>query len=506
MGLNFLKKLNPKHQKVAELPSADAAVSGDISKRDLFRCRANFGVNLGSCFIREKWMFEEMMNGKETELEAIKEDIKLNGVDGAREKLERFWREFMNDDDWNWLQSHGVNSVRIPIGYWNIDNGSFTRDTPFEEVTPVYNNSWNILKTNFIEAAARFDITVLVDLHALPGGANNDAHSGESSGNSNSALFWKDHKYQDKMIDAVRFMARDLKGYENIAGIQVVNEAMSSDSSNGQPRYYEKGLKAVREEDASLPFVISDAWNPGKFAEWVQDIQGSDKNLGVVIDTHCYRMFTSDDQNKSGQQIIDDLQNDFVTNIRDNAKGVDFMMGEFSCVLSGNSWKLSNVNPDDPNDPGRKELASQFGKRQIYYALQRAMAGVYFWSYKFPYSWGEWDARVVLGDYINAPKVKQVPEGAFEQLRDRELDAHKNYWNNVGGNYEFDRYEDGFTDGWNDCDAFASSGSMIGRKEAIKFARLQEHIESKGRLDHLWEYEQGYDKAVEQYVNNFYEL
>lgn len=446
------------------------------------------------------------MNGNETELDAVKADIQSNGVDGARSNLERFWTEFMTDDDWKWLQSHGVNSVRIPIGYWNVDNGSFTKGTAFEEVSPVYNNSWNIFKSNFIDAAAKFDISVLVDLHALPGGANADAHSGESAGDENSPLFWTDHLYQDRMVDAVRFMAKDLKQFDNIAGLQVVNEAMSNDSSNSQVRYYEKCLEAVREEDATLPLVISDAWIPTKFAEWVQDAQGSEKNLGVVIDTHCYRMFTSEDQNKSAQQIIDDLQNDFLTNIRDNSKGVDFMLGEFSCVLSGNSWKLSNVSPDDPNDHGRKELAAQFGKRQVELALQRAPAGIYFWSYKFPYLWGEWDARVVLGDYIKAPEIKQPPKGFFEQLRDKEFGAHKDYWNNVGGNYEFDRYQDGFQDGWTVCESFAKSGSMLGRREAVKFAKLQNHIQSKGRLDHLWEYEQGYDKAVEQYASNFYEI
>lgn len=505
MGLNFLKKLSPKHQKVAKLPSADAAVSGELSNRDLFRCRTNFGVNLGSCFVREKWMFEDLMNGKETELDAVKDDIQAHGIDGARDNLERFWNEFMTDEDWNWLQSHGVNSVRVPIGYWNVDNGSFTKGTAFEEVSPVYNNSWNIFKSKFIEAAAKFGISVLVDLHALPGGANSDAHSGETVADA-SPLFWKNHLYQDQMIDAVRYITRDLKGFDNIAGLQVVNEASSNDSSNGQFRYYEKCLKAVRDEDTTLPLIISDAWIPNKFAEWVQDIQGLEKNLGIVIDTHCYRMFTSEDQNKSAQQILDDLQNDFLTNIRDNSKGIDFMLGEFSCVLSGNSWNLSNVNPDDPNDPERKNLAAKFGKCQVELALQRAPAGIYFWSYKFPYLWGEWDARIVLGDYINAPKVKQPSEGAFELMRDSELEAHKNYWNNVGGNYEFERYLDGFQDGWNDCESFAKSGSMIGRREAIKFARLQNHIQSKGWLDHLWEYEQGYDKSVEQYANNFYEL
>lgn len=505
MGVKFWKKAIKVKQKVANLPTSDAAIT-DVTTKEWYRCRTNFGVNLGSCFVREAWMFPNMMNGKQTELHAVEEDIKNKGMDGAREYLEEFWKGFMTDDDWHWLKSHGCNGIRVPVGYWNIDNGSYTKDLAFANVAPVYSNSWNILKTHFIEAAAGYDIAVLVDLHALPGGANTDAHSGEELRSRDTVKFWKNHSFQDKMADAVGFMARDLKGYDNVSGIQVVNEAMFDEPSGGEFRYYELCLNSVRAEDKTMPIIISDGWSAQRFTEWIQKIQGTDRNLGLVVDEHCYRMVTLEDQKKTAQRITDDLQHDLLTNIKENGRGVDFMVGEYSCVLSKSTWMLSNVNPDNPNELERKKLAAQFGHRQVELGLKRSPTALYFWSYKFPHPWGEWDARVVLGNYYNAPKITLPSDGQYEQIRDKLVDAHIKHWTRVGGNYEFDRYRDGFADGWADCLKFAEKGSMIGRRQAVKFARLQEHIKAKGKLDHLWEYEHGFDESLAQFQANFFKI
>lgn len=488
------------NQDSINLPSVGLAITS-ASQREIYRCRTNFGVNLGSCFVRESWMYGDMMNGKRTELQAVEQDISSRGEGGAREHLEQFWRNFMNGDDWSWLQSHGMNSVRIPIGYWNIGGGAFTEGTAFGGVAHVYSNSWNILKSHFIEPAAQRGISVLVDVHGLPGGANRDAHSGESEGSAN---FWSDFGSHDRMAEAVRFIARDLMPYENISGIQVVNEAVTEDPSNGQFDYYQKCLRAIREEDSTIPVVISDAWWANKFNEWVQDIQGPNSNVGFVVDEHCYRAYTDSDKAKSAEQITNDLDGDFLTNLRDNGKGVDFMLGEYSCVLDRQSWQRSGVNGDYSDDPPRRNLAAQFGRKQVQLALIRAPTAIYMWSYKFPGRWGEWDARVVFGEYFSAPSVSMPADGQFEQIRDAEVNNHVNYWSSIGGNYEFDRFKDGFEAAWRDCVTFASQGSRVGRKQAVKFARRQQHIEAKGWLDHLWEWEHGFDEAMKQFAANFY--
>ncbi|WPK23269.1 hypothetical protein PUMCH_000504 [Australozyma saopauloensis] len=483
-------------------------ISENISDKSFVQYRTNFGVNLGGCFVREKWMFENSMMGDEwnhkTELQALKLEVGARNHDGARDFLENFWRGFMNDGDWDWIRSKGMNSVRVPIGYWNIDGGNFTGGTKFAPYADIYRNSWQIFKSHFIEAAARFNISVLVDVHALPGGANADSHSGEE----HTADFWWDEGKQGLMVDAVRFIARDLRGYNNISGIQIVNEAMDVKPKDSLYRYYERAMRAIREEDNSVPVVISDGWWTPNFTGWIKNLQGDDQNFGFILDAHCYRMVTGEDKGKSAQQITDDLEGDFVNGSKfitdEEKKVVDLMLGEFTCVLSGESWSHSGVNPGERNDPGRRELAARFGRKQIELALKRTPAAIYFWSYKFPYDWGEWDAREVFNGYIGAPSVSMPPGGLFEELRDGEYNGHIKYWTDKGLNYDFDRYKLGFEAGWSDAYAFAERGAMVGRKQALKFARKQQHIRERGNLGDIWQFEQGYDKALEHFANRCY--
>lgn len=84
--------------------------------------------------------------------------------------LEKHWDTWITEDDFDWLQQKGINTVRIPIGYWSLGS-DYCQDTPFEEVASVYDRSWpRVLRA--ISWAAKYDIGVLVDLHGAPGSQN----------------------------------------------------------------------------------------------------------------------------------------------------------------------------------------------------------------------------------------------------------------------------------------------------------------------------------------------
>lgn len=88
----------------------------------------------------------------------------------SRSVLEKHWDTWITEDDFAWLQQTGINTVRIPIGYWSL-GADYCQDTPFEEVASVYDRSWpRILRA--ISWAVKYDIGVLVDLHGAPGSQN----------------------------------------------------------------------------------------------------------------------------------------------------------------------------------------------------------------------------------------------------------------------------------------------------------------------------------------------
>lgn len=134
------------------------------------------------------------------------------------------------------------------------------------------------------------------------------------------------------MAKMMGWIVSDLKSFDNIAGIQIVNEAEFADPPKKQSTYYSACITEIRKSDKLIPVVISDGWWADQWVKWVQEKQGSDGYIGVVLDEHVYRCFSDDDKKKKPQQIIDDLQGDVLTNLNDNGKGVDIIVGEY-CVF-----------------------------------------------------------------------------------------------------------------------------------------------------------------------------
>ncbi|KAF8001413.1 hypothetical protein HF325_003914 [Metschnikowia pulcherrima] len=432
------------------LASADDAVSEQISSRQMYQTRFNFGVNLGSCFLRELWIFpSHFPKGTDTELEAT-------------------WRSsgahFMQDLDWDWLKNNHVNSVRIPIGYWNVNGGSYTEGTRFAPYKDVYKNSWLILKSKFIEPAAKRGISVLVDLHGVPGGANPSSHNGEQSGRAD---FWTSPANQEVAIKALEFIAQDLKIYDNICGIQVVNEADFANDATVQKNFYRTALDVIRKQDKTVPVVISDGWWPNQWVEWIQDSQG-DNFAGLVVDHHVYRRDYQSPKRR---------------------KGVDFMVAEWSCVLAQNSWKQSGVSPNNNNNDARKlQLVAEFGTKQELLIEQRAKGGSYFWTYKFESgNGGEWDFRQQLGRSFRAPTVSVSNDSTLNKVRDTAV-AH----------LASDLAKDGFILAWNDGLLYARKGALIGRKQAVKHARMLQRSKAKGTTTVMSDWSDGYDKGLQE--------
>ena len=99
---------------------------------------------------------------------------------------------------------------------------------------------------------------------------------------------------------------------------------------------------------------------------------------------------------------------------------------------------------------------------------------------------------------------KQPPDSEFKKYLHDFLKGHEDYWNSQNPNeqYEHWRYQDGFTTAWNDSLEFSKfDNSRIGRVNSWKAARRAQHVHNKGESRFLWEWEQGFDKALEVFQN-----
>ncbi|KAH3661774.1 hypothetical protein OGAPHI_005952 [Ogataea philodendri] len=477
-----------KSKLSGDLPAA--TIPSGIDRKTIYQYRQNFGVNFGSVFVLEKYIFDSLFSDTQYELDAVKKSVKEKGLDQTRKDFEAHWTGYATDDDWNWLKSKGVQSIRLPIGYWEVNSGKFAKGTSFESVAGVYENAWSIIK-QLIQKAANYNISVLVDLHAVPRGANTGDHSGE---HFDQAGFWSSSKSIGLAVETVKYMAEELSSFENISGLQVVNESVFDDKASGQKKYYSEAIKAIRSVNKDIPIVISDGWWAD---QWVQFVNENSKNgdLGVVIDDHIYRCFSDDDKNKGIDQIISDLEGSVLTGLSGQA---DFLIGEYSCVLDGSSWGKGSYD--------RGDCVRKYGNEQARLFQQRAGAGYYFWTYKFQHGdGGEWGFRPMV-DSGCIPARSTDPHVPSDDDKNRilneNLSGHENYWNQQNPNekYEHWRYKEGFETAWNDSLEFAKfDNSRIGRRAAWKAARRQQHISSRGNSGFIWEWEQGFDKALEAF-------
>jgi len=74
------------------------------------------GVNLGSWFVPELWMVEFYQGTNATDL------CSFGRIDrgDADSRMRSHLASWIKEDDFEYLYNQKVDSVRLPIGYWNI--------------------------------------------------------------------------------------------------------------------------------------------------------------------------------------------------------------------------------------------------------------------------------------------------------------------------------------------------------------------------------------------------
>lgn len=93
------------HQNITSTPKPPTPL-------DIIRYRFHYGVNLGSVYVLEKWLFSsafpsDITDKQTSELEAVKTWTKDIGLEATRVKFEARWRDLIQSIDWDWLVNKG---------------------------------------------------------------------------------------------------------------------------------------------------------------------------------------------------------------------------------------------------------------------------------------------------------------------------------------------------------------------------------------------------------------
>lgn len=503
-------------------PYADSSSeSDDCDERTLlYRHRKQRGVNIGSWFVLERWIAEQPFRCAAAPCQS---DLDVAKGAHAKEILENHWDSWISAEDFQWLSAMGINTVRIPIGYYHLCgvDPSVLRGTDFDGLGPIFSGAWSrIVKA--IETAERYHIGVLFDLHASPGKQNQDPHSGTSSP---VISFFHTQFNLQLMIRILRVLVSSLRSLRfdhrptlsNVVGIELLNEPKPPYPAALQA-WYKNAIAEIRRLDPSLPLFISDCWMPDAYADFVKSLPPT--MAPICLDHHLYRCFTSEDISTAAAQHSASLLNPNAptpqTFARVSSKlkdaGGDLIVGEWSGAL--NPGSLLGVADE------RRERA-QFVQAQLD-LFERHCSGWFFWTYKkqFPGDSG-WSFRdaVDTGVFpcrVGLFPVKPIPHDQTEWAgrkgvaRGLAAARHVSYWAQYPAHYEHWRFEKGYDQGWEDAFYFLTSSvfehgavSELGLEGIWRKKRVYEHALRDGRSDHLWEYGHGYQQGVEEAAIDF---
>ncbi|KAJ2647653.1 Glucan 1,3-beta-glucosidase 3 [Coemansia sp. RSA 1250] len=317
----------------------------DPAKAQVFRFRKLYGVNLGSMFCLEPWIATELYKDYQQHSPEAECDLLECMGDEACEKMEAHWNSWLQRADFEKMASMGINSVRLPVGYWVLGR-HFTMGK-YASYKGVYDNALSHI-SRIISWAAEFDIGVLIDIHALPGGQNNDSHSGTTG----TACFYDNPEFQHLAIKCYGVFAHLLANITNVIGLQIINEPLDHPQLGD---FYKQALSEIRLQTTDLPIYIGDAWNLTKYAKIAKELS---QQFGfIVVDTHRYWVFRPQKQQYRVDRLTKELwETTFpeLSQASHEASG-NLVIGEYSSVLANGSF--------DGEDPA--ECMGKFAREQL---------------------------------------------------------------------------------------------------------------------------------------------
>lgn len=309
----------------------------------------------------------------DSEFDCMNNHYSGSNRDAGNTKFSNHWRDWINADTVQSVHDVGLNTIRIPIGYWSYTDIVDTASEPFAD-----GNLMLPYLDAVVEKAAQLGLYVIIDLHGAPGGQQEDVFTGQ---NNSPAGFYNDYDYgrAEKWLSWMTNRIHTTDAYRTVGMIEVLNEPVSKHDAGGRypapgqdpsmiQSYYPGALKAVRDAESALG-IGDDKKLHVQFMSSKWDSGDPRSNGDVAADTitafddHNYIGFALD---STGDQSA--LMHSACTDSR-VVDGQDYTLtGEWS-MTSGADWS--------DGDFFKKFFTAQ---QQLY--EKPGMAGWVYWTWK----------------------------------------------------------------------------------------------------------------------------
>ncbi|KAG1334546.1 putative glucan 1,3-beta-glucosidase A [Cocos nucifera] len=186
--------------------------------------------------------------------------------------------------------------------------------------------------------AGKYNVKVIVDLHAAPGSQNGNEHSGTRDG---SQEWGKTDANIDQTVAVIDFLTARYAQNPSLLAIELINEPRAPGVTlDSLEKYYQAGYHTVRKYTSGAYVIMSNRLS----ADSTELLQFASGFQGSVIDTHYYNLFSNQFNGWTVQHNIDfinnDRSNDLATITRSN--GPLIFVGEWVA-----EWEVTGATKED---------------------------------------------------------------------------------------------------------------------------------------------------------------
>jgi len=225
------------------------------------------GVNLGCWLLMEGYI----LGGKNIAESQFKEAFeKKYGFKELRNFEKKFRSFYIQESDFKNIADLGAKVVRVPFNYRLLEKKAYQ-----------YDEKGFVYLDDLFRWANKYQIFVILDLHAAPGSQNCDWHS-DSSG---KAFLWSDKESRMRTYCLWEAIVSRYKDQPYLAGYDLLNEpVIGSKSTDCVKNFYKQLIKRIRKIDSkNIIFLEGDIW--AQRIEYLADLI-DDK---IEISVHTYR-------------------------------------------------------------------------------------------------------------------------------------------------------------------------------------------------------------------------
>jgi endoglucanase len=231
------------------------------------------GVNLGGWMLIEDYMIGLPW----TEWKIREQFRRVLGEESYSAFFNAYMESYIAEPDIAFLAKQGFNFVRLPFNYRHFES----------DLAP---GQWLEDGFRLLDSAVRlcrkYNLWVLLDLHAAPGAQARDQNAGSAYG---EAYMWNHKQFMDRAAALWKELARRYKGDSTIAGYNLLCEPVTNDVSLLNA-FYRQVIRAIREVDPSHIIALDpNRW--GKDISSLRDLLFEDPQVIPAI--HHY--YSEDD-------------------------------------------------------------------------------------------------------------------------------------------------------------------------------------------------------------------